>query len=223
MGATDLQAWLQDPTPTPGTVAVRRAAHEARGLAVALLRAQAGALAGDDLDEVVALLRRARSCLDGLPTLAPGTTPAGPPHDPTLLSERSPVSGRANVAAPPLHLEHLPGVTRGLATFGELHEGPSGHVHGGVIAAAFDELLGVAQVHSGAAGYTVELDVRFHRLTPLFQPIVHEARILDRDDRRIRVAGRSHTASDPDRELATAVGTFVAQAHLSSPGGPTPG
>lgn len=223
MGDADLQDWFRGPLAHPGRTAVHRAALEARALGVALLRADAEHLAEDDLDDVVDLLRRARERLGALPSLPEGSTPAGTREAPTFLTERSPVSGRANVAAAPLVLEHGPGVTRGVATFTELHEGPAGHVHGGVIAAVFDELLGVAQVHSGAAGYTVELDVRFHRITPLFVPVVHEARILDRDDRRIRVRGTSFRQVEPDRLLASAVGTFVAQAHLSVQGPVAPG
>ncbi len=217
MAEDSLQDWLRDPDPGPGRQQVREATELARRLGVALLRVDADGVGAGELATVIAGLRVALEGVRDVPAIPEELTPAGPKEAPTFLSERSPVSGQANVGAPPLVLTHLPGRTRGVATFSELHEGPSGHVHGGVIAAMFDELLGVGQVHSGAAGYTVELDVRFHRITPLFEPIVYEATILDRDDTHVRVRGTSHREAAPDVELASAVGTFKVQRHLPIP------
>lgn len=163
-------------------------------------------------------MRAAREQLAALPAIPDDQTPAGPRHAPTFLAERSPVSGAANVGSPPMVLTNHPGLTRGVATYSEVHEGPSRHVHGGVIAASFDELLGVAQVHSGAAGYTASLTIHFHHKMPLFEPIVYEASVADRDERRIHVEGRACRQSDPDRVLASATGTFVIQAHLPARG-----
>ncbi len=209
--------WLRDPSPGPGREAVREAADRTRRLAVALLRADVDRLADEDLTEVLESLDRTERLLRDLPALAPDLTPAGTRDAPTFLSERSPVSGSANVAAAPLQMHNVPGMTRGVATFTELHEGPSRHVHGGVIAATFDELLGVAQVHAGAAGYTAELAIRFHKIMPLFEPILFEAAVAGREDRRIHVEGRAFREADPETILASASGTFLAQAHLPIP------
>lgn len=54
----------------------------------------------------------------------------------------SPLVGPLNPLAPPLHLQpHEDGVSA-TATFGAAYEGPPGCVHGGFIAASFDEVLG---------------------------------------------------------------------------------
>ena len=47
----------------------------------------------------------------------------------------------------------------------------SNSVHGGIIAAVFDELLAMANVVSGFAGFTGTLTIRYHRHTPLDRPI----------------------------------------------------
>ncbi len=214
MSDDTLTDWLRDAAPSPGRIQVRAAADELRRLSVALLRADTDRFDGTELDRLLGHLRDACDDLALLPAIPADLTPAGRITAPTFLSERSPVSGAANVVAAPLTMTHLPGLTRGVATFTELHEGPSRHVHGGVIAATFDELLGVAQVHSGAAGYTTELTIRFRKITPLFEPIVHEARVVDRDDRNIHVEATSFRQAAPDVVLAQAAGTFRAQAHL---------
>ena len=51
--------------------------------------------------------------------------------------------------------------------FGSAYEGPPGCVHGGYVAAAFDELLGAAQSLSGTQGMTADLEVDYRTPTPL--------------------------------------------------------
>ena len=212
-----LQSWLRPNASTPARRALHELAERIRSLAVDVLYVDPAALDDDGLDSALA----AASALDEQLTALPNTralgTPAGPKEVPTVLAERSPISGHANVAAPPLRLEHHDGFTLGRAVFSEIHEGPTGHVHGGVVAAMFDELLGVAQVHSGAAGYTIELDVRYHKITPLFVPIVYRAEVERRDGRVIKVRATSYVEDRPEVELASAVGTFLAQSFLPVP------
>jgi len=51
--------------------------------------------------------------------------------------------------------QHVDGeLTRGWAVWTEPYEGPANTLHGGFVAAAFDDLMGFAQVASGTAGYT---------------------------------------------------------------------
>jgi acyl-coenzyme A thioesterase PaaI-like protein len=44
-------------------------------------------------------------------------------------------------------------------------------VHGGIIAAVFDEVLSMANVITGKAGFTGTLTIKYHRKTPLNTPI----------------------------------------------------
>src|SRR5207245_4988674 len=102
-----------------------------------------------------------------------GAAVAGPAD--AVLAERSPVSGRSNPLAPPLHLEVSEGVTRGWAVWTAAYEGPPGCLHGGFVAAAFDDVMGLAQMASGRAGFTGTLTVRMLKPTPLHQRIDYEA------------------------------------------------
>jgi hypothetical protein len=56
--------------------------------------------------------------------------------------DQSPIIGRANPIAPPVAMREEGGRVVGTARFGSAYEGPPGCVHGGWVAAAFDELLG---------------------------------------------------------------------------------
>ena len=93
------------------------------------------------------------------------------------------MSGRSNPLAPPLHLEMTDGVTRAWALWTDAYEGPPGCLHGGFVAAAFDDVMGLAQMASGRAGFTGTLTVRMLKPTPLHQRIDYEA-WLDRAEGR---------------------------------------
>lgn len=81
--------------------------------------------------------------------------------------DNSPLMGRANPLAPPLKLTVESDRVVGTARFGSAYEGPPGHVHGGYVAAAFDELLGLTQALGGQPGMTGRLIVHYRRPTPL--------------------------------------------------------
>jgi acyl-coenzyme A thioesterase PaaI-like protein len=72
--------------------------------------------------------------------------------------------------------------------FGAAYEGPPGCVHGGFIAASFDDILGLAQSFSGQTGMTGTLTVRYRQPTPLHTDLRIEARLDS-------VSGRKVTAS----------------------------
>jgi len=110
-----------------------------------------------------------------------GAAVAGPAD--AVLAERSPVSGRSNPLAPPLHLEMTEGVTRAWAVWTDAYEGPPGCLHGGWVAAAFDDVMGLAQMASGKAGFTGTLTVKMLKPTPLHKRIDYEAG-LDRVEGR---------------------------------------
>jgi acyl-coenzyme A thioesterase PaaI-like protein len=112
-----------------------------------------------------------------------GAAVAGPAD--AVLAERSPVSGRSNPLAPPLHLEMTEGVTRAWAIWTDAYEGPPGCLHGGFVAAAFDDVMGLAQMASGRAGFTGTLTVRMLKPTPLHQRIDYEAWLDHAEGRKI--------------------------------------
>ena len=108
---------------------------------------------------------------------------------PSAFFDRSPIVGGANGLAPPMSLEVRDGVILGRVRFGTAYEGPPGFVHGGFVAAAFDDVLGLAQSLSNRAGMTGTLTVRYRRPTPLHTDLVFEGRLLGVERRKILTEG----------------------------------
>lgn len=125
------------------------------------------------------------------------------------VTRHDPVTGPENAIAPPLPLAgHDDGSISGTATLGLPYQGPPGFVHGGISALLLDHTLGVANAWAGPSGMTAELTVRYHRPTPLFEPLVVTGRQVAVDGRKIRATG-AITAGD---ELCvSAEGLFVAK------------
>jgi acyl-coenzyme A thioesterase PaaI-like protein len=63
------------------------------------------------------------------------------------------------------------------------YEGPPGRMHGGYVAAIFDNFLGMAQVMDGKPGMTGTLKVNYHRATPLNTELSLEAEIVKAEGR----------------------------------------
>ncbi|KAA1190056.1 PaaI family thioesterase [Pseudohalioglobus sediminis] len=133
-------------------------------------------------------------------------------NDLTHCMPYSPVSGRRNPVAPSIRMWRDGGEVRGEALFSATYAGPPNSVHGGVIAAVFDELLSMANVISGAAGFTGTLTVKYHRHTPLQQPIELWA-VNDRNTGRKQF---SRAEMRVDGEVtASAEGLFILPASAS--------
>jgi hypothetical protein len=129
--------------------------------------------------------------LEPLPSLhAFGGLSLTPGHQGALL-ERSGISGRCNPLAAPVQWAPDGEILRGWATYSPAYEGPVGHVHGGFVAAAFDDLMGCAQMASGMAGYTGTLTVKMVRPTPLNRRIDYTAGVDRVEGRKIYVWGTS--------------------------------
>lgn len=119
----------------------------------------------------------------------------------------SPLMGRANPLAPPLRLQIEDDRVVGTATFDSAYEGPPGCVHGGLVAAAFDEVLGLAQMHAGQPGMTARLIVNYRSPTPLHEELRLEGRVARVEGRKTFCTGEIHAG---DRLCAEAEGLFVA-------------
>ncbi|NBR99021.1 MAG: PaaI family thioesterase [Actinobacteria bacterium] len=108
--------------------------------------------------------------------------------------DRSPIIGAINPLSVPMRMDiegdgGSESTVVGHATFPAAYEGPPGCVHGGFIAAYFDEVLGMAQSLSGNPGMTVNL-----------------GRVVSIDGRKISVAGTLHHG---ETLCAEAKGLFV--------------
>ncbi len=110
----------------------------------------------------------------------------------------------ANAGDPHAFFDHSPliGISNGVA-----YEGPPGHVHGGFLAAAFDEVLGMAQSLTGNPGMTGTLTIRYRKPTPLLTELVFEAYVDRVEGRKIFTHG---TLSANGVLTAEAEGLFIA-------------
>lgn len=120
--------------------------------------------------------------------------------------DQSPLLGLSNPIAPPIELWVEGDRVLGRAHYGSAYEGPPGHVHGGMIAAAFDELLGYTQSLTEHPGMTGRLVVHYRQPTPLYTDLDFEGRVLRVEGRKIFTSG---TLRSEERLLADSEGLFI--------------
>ena len=125
---------------------------------------------------------------------------------------RSPVVGDASPLAPRIDWDladdaldgHRGVVAHG--TFGAPYEGPPGYVHGGMIALAFDEMLGIANIAAEHPGMTARLIVHYRKPTPLFHELEFRGAVHRVEGRRIMSRAEMW---DGETLTAEAEGLFV--------------
>jgi len=186
--------------------ALGRLAAAVRSLTAASVQLADAAAANAAAGEVERLVARLAPCL-AEPALPRHPTP--PPNEPVDLMPFDLVVGRLNPIAPPIAFSWEDGKSVGRVTFTRPYEGPPGCVHGGIIAAAFDQTLSVANLMAGAAGPTAQLTLRYRKPTPLGVPLRFEGWQTRVAGRRIHAAGRLLVG---DLVTAEAEGIFVALA-----------
>ncbi|MDA0370922.1 MAG: PaaI family thioesterase [Actinomycetota bacterium] len=159
------------------------------------------ARAADLIDEAVRLLEPGPHGR-GYNGSAEGSV-GGVPHG---FTSHSPVTGPLNALASIVTLSSTDTEVIAEVTYGDAYEGPPGHVHGGLIAAIFDEVLGFAQALSGAPGMTGKLEITYRSPTPLHTPLRVVGRFERIDGRKIFTTGTIHAG---DRLCAEAKGLFI--------------
>ena len=131
-------------------------------------------------------------------------------HEAGTFLDYSPLVGPLNPLAPPVRVrierdgEH--DVVVGTVVFGDAYEGPPGCVHGGFIAASFDEVLGFAQSLSGQPGMTGRLEISYRSPTPLHREIRFRGRVDRIEGRKIFTSATLH---HEDTLCAEAFGLFI--------------
>lgn len=207
--------WAPDEQPTGGQqAALRRLA--------AALRKSSELMMDTGLDEE-ALNAAATEAEAFLAQLEAG--PKGRPHwgygesansgNTRAFFDSSPLIGLGNPVAPPLFLRMVDGQVHGTAVFGQQYEGPPRHVHGGIVAAAFDEVLGMVQSATGRGGMTGTLTVRYRRPTPLDTEVTFRGWVERVEGRKIFTASTLHHG---DTLCAESEGIFIAvrEGHFQS-------
>lgn len=210
--------------PTPEREALRRLATAMRTITTRLVTTTAAP------DELAAAASQLEQISDSLSQLPIGQTYEGfseaanagaalramaesrDETDPERFAffDHSPIIGLANPLSPPMEMNYDPAdpsVLRARATFGPAYEGPPGCVHGGYVAAIFDELLGATQSLSGTQGMTAHLEVDYRSPTPLGEELTLRGWLDGTDDRKIWARATLHAG---DRLCAEAMALFLA-------------
>lgn len=165
------------------------------------------------LDDIAERLEKVASDLkvdQGEPRLYEGFAETAVADRPAAFFHWSPMMGTANPLAPPMvpSAEEDKVVCHG--TFGSAYEGPPGCIHGGYIAAAFDDVLGLAQIFTGRRAMTGTLEIKYRRPTPLHRKLRFEAAAEKADGRKVVVKGRCYVAgSDGEADQLTAEASAI--------------
>jgi acyl-coenzyme A thioesterase PaaI-like protein len=123
------------------------------------------------------------------------------------LMDFSPLAGPVNPVAPPMRiLKEDEDTLVGFVVFPASFEGGPGLVHGGYIAAVFDEVLGLVQSLSGKAGMTGTLKVRYRSPCPLYTELRVQGKVHSVDKRKVVAKGTMHRG---EQLVADAEATFI--------------
>jgi acyl-coenzyme A thioesterase PaaI-like protein len=180
--------------------------QSARDLATHLVTAEP---ADDVAREVAELVARAVALLETQPRTVPNADSAQVLREAHwTATRRGPFIGRLNPVAPPITVSEADGLVTGWATYGAAFEGPPNCVHGGMIAAGFDEVLGFCQGFTARPGMTGTLNVTYRSPTPLHQLLRYSARVDRIEGRKIFVKGDLRVDAD-GRLCAEADGLFI--------------
>ena len=162
------------------------------------------------IQQAMATLRPWLQQGEGWSTVTIASDTAGVPwreDDLTAVMPYSPISGKRNPIAPPIRLWKVSAnEVRGEVIFSPTYAGPPNAVHGGIIAAVFDEILAMANVISGKPGFTGTLTIKYHNKTPLNTPIELWGMNVRRDGRKLVSRGEMRVDG---KVTATAEGLFI--------------
>lgn len=201
--------WLDDGTSAEAVAEEKRLADELRRIIHRLV------LVRPDAEDLRRAADGAKAFADELDRLRPrpgagAISEAGlRPNDPI---RHSPLSGTSNPLAPPMAIRKIAGDvdgpdgrrTEGTVRFAAAYEGPPRHVHGGLLAAMFDELLGHSQL---VPGFTGSLTVSYRRPAPLDRDLALCAWVDRVDGRKRWLRGTCHLDGTL---LCEAEGLFIA-------------
>ena len=116
------------------------------------------------------------------------------------------VAGPANPTSLPFDFARDGDLVSVVMELGPVHEGAPGRVHGGIIAAIFDDLTGVIPAMIGSLSVTGRLSIHYRSPVPVETPVEFRAWLHERDGRKIEVRA---DARHGDAVLATAEALFV--------------
>ncbi len=121
------------------------------------------------------------------------------------LADRA-VAGPANPTSIDITTTRAGDEAHATVQFGPAFEGAPGRVHGGLVAAVFDDLTGYALAVVQQPGFTGQLTISYRQPVPVGIPISFHARIRAQDGRKLYVEAE---ATLDDELLATAEALFI--------------
>lgn len=189
-------------------------AHGLRGLLDACVRTRVDAATMVEVAEQVEAmtLRLLESAQDEALGLVPSS-------DGQMRDHGNPMVGMRNPIAPPLTVtgDGL-GTMSADFTLGAAYEGPPGCVHGGMVAAVLDQVVGCAPADIGLPGLTAFLNTTYRRPTLLGQP--HRCHAWVDTVEGWKVFARGEIRDAEDRVTAEAEALFIvprwARAHVGA-------
>jgi acyl-coenzyme A thioesterase PaaI-like protein len=195
----------------PEDPAAAALAAELREISIALVSRE---VAGGALSEALPLARALREKLQGPPRARwweqQPDAPMRSAGARRSFMDMSPLRGLLNPVAPLLAVDREEGPEGprlvGRVRLTRVYEGPPHGVHGGIVAALFDEMLGAAQNLAPPAGVTAKLEVRYRHVTPLEEELRFDAWVEENRRRRITTRATCHAGSTL---TADARGLFV--------------
>lgn len=140
--------------------------------------------------------------------LESGTWPEPPPDGSQIeFDVASPIGGTLNPVSVGATYFRDGDEVIGRVTVGHCFEGPPERVHGGIICAVFDEVMGsVFRATGTASAFTGELAVRFEAPAPIMADLEFRARQIGEDGRKRFLEGEAY---GPDGRFASATATFI--------------
>lgn len=160
--------------------------------------------AEDALREAAGHVRSAIAALQGSGQLPEAGSREAPDQRPRY--GMGPMSSPHNPVFPKPQVDHVNGATQGRIHFDIPFEGPPGCVHGGFVAAFFDQVLGQHNMANGADGMTARLVIQYRRPTPLDRELRFEVEGGRTAPRKTTTRGRIF---DEHGTLAEAEGFFI--------------
>lgn len=111
-------------------------------------------------------------------------------EDPADLFQYDAVVGTYNPTAPPVRCRWEDPFVVATAVFTNQWEGPPGTLHGGMVAAAFDAVLTVANIMTlGHPAPTARLEITYRAPTPLDTEVTLDATVRSVDGRKVTTVG----------------------------------
>jgi acyl-coenzyme A thioesterase PaaI-like protein len=198
-------SWIEAGPPTGQRLAWHRLSAAMRKINEALMDMDAAE------SDLLAAAERAEAYAAALESTRKGHTQWGYAESsttgsPRAMLDRSPIIGLGNPVAPPLAFRVVDDHVEGIGSFGLQYEGPPNSVHGGFVAAAFDEVLGMAQSLTGRPGMTGTLAVKYRKPTPVHTELRFIARVDRVEGRKIFASGELFAG---ETLCAEAEGVFI--------------